>query len=59
MADLMAQSGYPLWKAGDGHRVPVFGSESGNTEETARCFLEAAGITDVEFTPLYGLNSQK
>ena len=46
-------------EVGDGRRVPVFGSESENTEETARCFLEAAGITDVEFTPLYGLNSQK
>ena len=59
MVDLMAQSGYPLWKIGDGHHVPIFGSESENTEETARCFLEAAGITDVEFTALYGLNSQK
>ncbi|HWR98849.1 MAG TPA: hypothetical protein VN317_10550 [Candidatus Methanoperedens sp.] len=59
MVDLMAHSGYPLWKTGDGQRVPVFGSESENTEETARCFLAAAGITDVEFTPLYGLNSQK
>ena len=57
MVDLMAQSGYPLWKAGDG--VTVFGSESENTEETARCFLEAAGIADLDFTPLYGLNSQK
>ena len=59
IVDLTAQSGYALWKVGHGRRVPVFGSESGNTEETARCFLEAAGITDVEFTPLYGLNSQK
>jgi len=59
MVDVMAQSGYPLWKAGSGSKVPVFGSESENTEETSRCFLEAAGITDLEFTPLYGLNSQK
>jgi len=58
VVDLMARSSHPLWKQGDG-RVPVFGSESENTEETARCFLEAAGITQVEFTPLYGLNSQK
>jgi broad specificity phosphatase PhoE len=59
MVDLMAQNGYPLWKMENGFHVPVFGSESENTEETARCFLEAAGITDMEFTPLYGLNSQK
>lgn len=59
IADLAAESGYSLWKLGHGRRVHVFGSESENTEETARCFLEAAGITDVEFTPLYGLNSQK
>lgn len=57
MVDLLNQSGYPLWKQGT--KVPVFGSESENTEETARCFLEAAGITDIDFTPLYGLNSQK
>jgi len=59
VVDLMARSGCPLWQVGEGRRVPVFGSESENTEETSRCFLEAAGITDVEFTPLYGLNSQK
>jgi broad specificity phosphatase PhoE len=59
MVDLMKQSGYPLWKQEPGGKVPVFGSESENTEETARCFLEAAGIPDLEFTALYGLNSQK
>jgi len=59
VVDLMAKSGCPLWTAADGRRVPVFGSESENTEETARAFLEAAGITDVEFKALYGLNSQK
>jgi broad specificity phosphatase PhoE len=57
VVDLTAQGGHPLWQAG--RPVAVFGSESENTEETARCFLEAAGITAVEFTPLYGLNSQK
>jgi broad specificity phosphatase PhoE len=55
--DLAAEKGFPLWRSDE--RVPVFGSESQNTEETARCFLEAAGITDIEFTALYGLNSQK
>ena len=59
MVDLMDEKGYPLWKRSNGEHVPVFGSESENTEETARCFLEAAGITEIDFTPLYGLNSQK
>ena len=59
MADLMIEKGYPLWNLENGNRVPVFGSESENTEETARCFLEAAGIGAIDFTPLYGLNSQK
>ncbi|HEY6008588.1 MAG TPA: hypothetical protein VIU40_09730, partial [Geobacteraceae bacterium] len=57
VVDLLKESGYPLWR--EGTQVPVFGSESENTEETARCFLEAAGLTDLDFTPLYGLNSQK
>jgi broad specificity phosphatase PhoE len=59
VVDLTNEKGYPLWTLGNGNKVPVFGSESENTEETARCFLEAAGITDIDFTPLYGLNSQK
>jgi broad specificity phosphatase PhoE len=59
MVDLMAENGLPLWASGAGSRVSVFGSESENTEETAKCFLEAAGIPDMEFTALYGLNSQK
>ena len=59
MVDLMDERGFPLWNRANGQHVPVFGSESENTEETARCFLEAAGITEIDFTPLYGLNSQK
>lgn len=59
MVDLLNETGFPLWNLGNGSRVPVFGSESENTEETARCFLEAAGLPDMDFTPLYGLNSQK
>lgn len=55
--DLLREKGYPLWK--EGVPVEVYGSESENTEETARCFLEEAGITDIHFTPFYGLNSQK
>lgn len=57
LVDLLKEKGYPLWKGGV--PVEVFGSESENTEETARCFLEEAGITSIHFTPFYGLNSQK
>ncbi|HRX47671.1 MAG TPA: histidine phosphatase family protein [Spirochaetota bacterium] len=57
LADLLKEKGYPLWK--EGIPVEVFGSESENTEETARCFLGEAGITNIHFTPFYGLNSQK
>jgi broad specificity phosphatase PhoE len=59
VVDLLAENACPLWKMENGFRVPVFGSESENTEETARCFLEAAGIMDMDFRPHYGLNSQK
>lgn len=57
IVDLLKEKGYPLWK--DGAPVTVYGSESENTEETARCFLEEAGIANINFVPLYGLNSQK
>ncbi len=59
VVDLLSGNGYPLWKMENGFRAPVFGSESENTEETVRYFLEAAGIMDMDFTPLFGLNSQK
>jgi broad specificity phosphatase PhoE len=59
MVDLLNERGYPLWNLEGGAKVPVFGSESENTEETARCFLEGAGYAELDFTPLYGLNSQK
>lgn len=59
MADLLAKEGYPLWKPSSKNSVQVYGSESENTEETAACFLQEAGFTDITFTPLYGLNSQK
>jgi broad specificity phosphatase PhoE len=39
--------------------VPVFGSESENTEQTARYFLNEAGYTNMSFSAIYGLNSQK
>ncbi len=57
LVDLLKEKGYPLWKQGS--PVTVYGSESENTEETARCFLEEAGINNIDFVPLYGLNSQK
>jgi len=59
MADLLSKEGYPLWKTSSKNPVQVFGSESENTEETAACFLQEAGFSDITFTPLYGLNSQK
>lgn len=59
MADLLEKEGYPLWKPSSKNPVQVYGSESENTEETAACFLQEAGFTDITFTPLYGLNSQK
>ena len=57
MVDLLAEKGYPLWPAGK--PVLVYGSESENTRETAKCFLEEAGFPDIDFHPFYGLNSQK
>jgi len=59
MADLLSKEGYPLWKPSAENPVHVYGSESENTEETAACFLQEAGFSDILFTPLYGLNSQK
>ena len=59
LCDMLSEKGFPLWKDGANNPVHVFGSESENTEETARCFLEEAGIRNISFTPLFGLNSQK
>ncbi|HRW62668.1 MAG TPA: histidine phosphatase family protein, partial [Bacteroidales bacterium] len=39
--------------------IQVFGSESENTEQTARYFLQEAGYTNIRFDAVYGLNSQK
>lgn len=57
--DTLANAGYPLWSWSKDRPVPVFGSESENTEQTARYFLQAAGHTNISFTATYGLNSQK
>jgi broad specificity phosphatase PhoE len=37
----------------------VYGSESENTEQTARYFLNQAGYSNLSFNAIYGLNSQK
>lgn len=57
--DTLAQAGYPLWSWSKDRPVPVFGSESENTEQTARYFLQEAGHTNMSFNATYGLNSQK
>lgn len=59
IADMLNEKGYPLWPVSADRPIPVYGSESENTEETARCFLEEAGYPHILFTALYGLNSQK
>jgi broad specificity phosphatase PhoE len=59
IVDSLEKAGSPLWKKPQNTPVVVYGSESENTEETARCFLEEAGFPDITFEALYGLNSQK
>lgn len=59
IVDSLEKAGYPLWKKPQKSPILVYGSESENTEETARCFLEEAGFPDMTFEALYGLNSQK
>ena len=57
--DLLAHAGCPLWSWSKDRSVPVFGSESENTEQTARYFMQSAGHTNLLFNAIYGLNSQK
>ena len=59
IVDSLEKAGYPLWKKPQETPIVVYGSESENTEETARCFLEEAGFPGMTFEALYGLNSQK
>ncbi|HPB83861.1 MAG TPA: histidine phosphatase family protein [Spirochaetota bacterium] len=59
IVDVLNEKGYPLWPDSKDQPVIVYGSESENTEETARCFLEEGGFPNITFYPLYGLNSQK
>ena len=58
-SDKLAKDGFPLWSWSKDTPVSVFGSESENTEQTARYFLSEAGYTNITFNASYGLNSQK
>lgn len=59
ITDLLQKEGYPLWTWSKDRPISVFGSESENTEQTARYFLQEAGYTNITFDAVYGLNSQK
>ena len=57
--DVLDKSGYPLWLWSKDAPITVYGSESENTEQTARHFLQEAGYTNMSFNAVFGLNSQK
>jgi broad specificity phosphatase PhoE len=57
--DILDKSGFPLWSWSKDLPIPVYGSESENTEQTARYFLQEAGYFNIAFNALFGLNSQK
>lgn len=57
--DLLEEKGYPLWMFSKDRPIQVYGSESENTEQTARYFLQEAGYSNIVFDAVYGLNSQK
>jgi broad specificity phosphatase PhoE len=57
--DTLEEAGYPLWSWSKETPILVYGSESENTEQTARYFLMESGYTNLSFRALYGLNSQK
>jgi broad specificity phosphatase PhoE len=57
--DALEKAGYPLWSWSKDTPIMVYGSESENTEQTARYFLTEAGYTNLTFKAIYGLNSQK
>lgn len=57
--DVLDKSGYPLWLWSKDAPIMVYGSESENTEQTARYFLQEAGYTNMSFNAIFGLNSQK
>jgi broad specificity phosphatase PhoE len=57
--DILDKTGCPLWSWSKDTPIFVYGSESENTEQTARYFLQEAGYTNITFDALYGINSQK
>ncbi|MEI6853776.1 MAG: histidine phosphatase family protein, partial [Bacteroidota bacterium] len=57
--DVLDKSGYPMWLWSKDAPIMVYGSESENTEQTARYFLQEAGYTNMSFNAVFGLNSQK
>lgn len=59
ITELLQKEGYPLWTWSEDRPISVYGSESENTEQTGRYFLQEAGYTNITFDAIYGLNSQK
>ncbi|NVO03781.1 MAG: histidine phosphatase family protein [Bacteroidetes bacterium] len=57
--DILDKGGYPMWLWSKDAPIQVFGSESENTDQTARYFLQEAGYTNMSFNAIFGLNSQK
>ena len=59
LVEQLTKEGYSLWSWSKETPIYVFGSESENTEQTSRYFLQEAGYTNISFNSLYGINSQK
>jgi broad specificity phosphatase PhoE len=59
VVDTLEKQGLSLWSWSKEVPISVFGSESENTEQTARYFLQESGYHNISFNPIYGLNSQK
>lgn len=57
--DTLDKNGYPIWLWSKDAPIQVYGSESENTDQTARYFLQEAGYTNMSFNAIFGLNSQK
>lgn len=57
--DILDKAGYPIWSWSKETPVQVFGSESENTEQTARQFLQQSGYSNMHFHAIFGINSQK
>ncbi|MEA1971877.1 MAG: histidine phosphatase family protein [Candidatus Cloacimonadota bacterium] len=55
----LSKEGYAMWPFSKEKPIRVFGSESENTEQTSRYFLQEASYTNISFKSLYGINSQK